>query len=191
MKTDIKQKERFDWTLAFILLLFCLISLFAISSAQTTGQYKDIFGMPVNFIPSQIQWYVVGSIIIAFTMYLEPDQYKKAAWIIYGGGVFILALLYILPESLELVAKRNGAKSWFHIPGLGSIQPAEFMKTFFIIGMARLITQHHEKFIEKTLKTDFLLLGKMMGVLFIPLMFVMEQPDLGTSLVFIAITAAL
>ena len=31
--------DRFDWTLAFIILLFLIISLLAISSAQTTGQY--------------------------------------------------------------------------------------------------------------------------------------------------------
>ena len=91
MKTNNKPVERFDWTLAFILLLFCIVSLFAIASAQTTGQYN------VNFVPSQIQWYVVGVIIIAITMYLEPEQYKKAAWIIYGGGIFLLALLEILP----------------------------------------------------------------------------------------------
>ena len=71
---------------------------------------------------------------------LGTRQYKKAAWIIYGGGVFILALLFILPDGMQLVEPRNGAKSWFHLPGIGSIQPAEFMKTFFIIGMARMIT---------------------------------------------------
>ena len=86
MNIDKKPVDRFDWPLAFILLLFFTISLIAIASAQTTGQYK-INSIPINFIPSQIQWYVVGSIIIAVTMYLEPDQYKKAAWIIYGGGV--------------------------------------------------------------------------------------------------------
>ena len=83
MKTNIKPADRFDWTLAFILLLFFLVSLFAIASAQTTGQYTLI-----NFVPSQIQWYIIGCVIIAITMFLEPDQYKKAAWIIYGGGVF-------------------------------------------------------------------------------------------------------
>lgn len=185
MRTDEKPMERFDWTLAFILLLFGLVSLIAIASAQTTGQYDR------NFIPSQIQWYVVGAIIIALAMYLEPEQYKKAAWAIYGGGIFLLALLYILPDSLELVARRNSAKSWFHLPGIGSIQPAEFMKTFFIIGLARMITQHHEKFAEKTLKTDFFLLGKIGAMLLIPLMFILLQPDLGTALVFMAITAAL
>lgn len=183
MKIPNKPADRFDWTLAFILLLFFLVSLFAIASAQTTGQYN------INFVPSQIQWYIIGCVIIAITMFLEPDQYKKAAWIIYGGGVFILALLFILPESMDLVERRNGAKSWFHLPGIGSIQPAEFMKTFFIIGMARMITMHHEKFMKKTLKTDFYLLGKIIAVLLPPLLFIMMQTDLGTGLVFIAITA--
>lgn len=180
-----KPADRFDWTLAFILLLFCLISLFSIASAQTTGQYT------VNYVLEQFKWYVVGTIIIALTMYLEPEQYKKIAWFIYGGGVFLLALLIILPDHMELVAKRNGAKSWFHLPGVGSIQPAEFMKTFFIISMARVITKHHEKFRMKTLKTDFYLLAKIIVVLFVPLLFIMLQTDLGTSLVFIAITVAL
>lgn len=186
MKTIKKPADRFDWVLAFILLLFGVISIIAIASAQTTGQYSR------NFIPSQIQWYVVGTIIIAVTMYLEPEQYKKAAWIIYGGGIFLLFLLFILPDGLSLVAPRNGAKSWFHLPfGIGSIQPAEFMKTFFIIGLARTITKHHEKHLEKTLQTDFLLLGKIVAVLLLPFVFIMLQPDLGTGLVFIAITAAL
>ncbi|MFS0577154.1 FtsW/RodA/SpoVE family cell cycle protein [Sporosarcina sp. 179-K 3D1 HS] len=185
MRTEQKPMERFDWTLAFILLLFGIISLIAIASAQTTGQYNR------NFIPSQIQWYVVGAVIIALAMYLEPEQYKKAAWAIYGGGIFLLAILYILPESMELVSRRNGAKSWFHLPGIGSIQPAEFMKTFFIIGMARMITKHHEKFVEKSIKTDFYLLGKIGVVLLIPLTFILLQPDLGTALVFLAITVAL
>ncbi|KAA0955447.1 rod shape-determining protein RodA [Sporosarcina sp. ANT_H38] len=180
-----KPADRFDWTLAFLLLLFCFISLFAIASAQTTGQYT------VNYVLEQLKWYVVGIIIIALTMYLEPEQYKKIAWFIYGGGVFLLALLIILPDHMELVEKRNGAKSWFHLPKVGSIQPAEFMKTFFIISMARLITKHHEKFSMKTLKTDFYLLAKIIVVLFVPLLFIMLQTDLGTSLVFIAITVAL
>ena len=185
MKLEQKAADRFDWTLAFILLLFGTISLVAISSAQTIGQYAT------NFIPSQIQWYVVGSIIIAVTMYFEPEQYKKAAWLIYGGGLFLLVMLYILPESMDLAARRNGAKSWFHIPGIGSIQPAEFMKTFFIIGLARVISKHHEKVTEKTLQTDFMLLLKIGAVLLVPLFFILQQPDLGTALVFLAITAAL
>lgn len=176
--------DRFDWTLAFIILLFLIISLLAISSAQTTGQYA------MNFIPRQLFWYIVGIIIIGFVMFFEPEQYKKMSWFIYGIGVLLLAILFILPDSLALVAPRNGAKSWFHLP-VGDIQPAEFMKTFYILGLARLITKHNEIYLMKTLKTDFLLLGKIGVTLIIPLAFILTQPDLGTSLVFLAITAAL
>lgn len=185
MKLNNRPSDRFDWTLAFILLLFLIVSTVAIASAQTTGQYNT------NFVPSQIQWYVVGAVIIAMMMYFDPEQYKKAAWIIYGGGVFLLFLLFILPDGMELVARRNNAKSWFHLPGLGSIQPAEFMKTFYIIGAARLITVHNEKHLHRTKQTDLMLLGKIMALLIVPLFFILEQPDLGTALVFIAITAAL
>lgn len=177
--------DRFDWTLAFIILLFLIISLLAISSAITTGQYAG-----TNFVSKQIFWYVVGAVIVGLVMFFEPEQYKKMSWIIYGSGVFLLAVLFILPGSMDLVAPRNNAKSWFHLP-IGDIQPAEFMKTFYILALARLITKHHELYSMKTIKTDLILLGKIGLTLMVPLAFILKQPDLGTALVFIAITAAL
>lgn len=177
--------SRFDWKLAFIILMFLIISLLAISSAQTTGQYGT------NFVIKQLQWYVIGAVIVTFVMYFDPDQYKKLSWYMYGFGVLLLVLLIFMPEGQGQIGQpKNGAKSWYHLP-IGSIQPSEFMKTFFILAAARLISSHHEKFQERTIKTDFLLLGKILLTLFIPLAFIMQQPDLGSSLVFLAITAAL
>ncbi len=175
--------KRFDWTLAFILLAFLAISLLAIASAQTSGQYG------INFVPLQIRWYIIGAVIVAFVMYFEPDQYKKMAWWLYGFGVFLLVMLAIIPEG-GFAVRVNGAKSWFSTP-VGNIQPAEFMKTFYILALAYLISKHHEKYQLKTIKTDFILLGKMAITLLVPLAFIMTQPDLGSSLVFLAITAAL
>lgn len=177
--------DRFDWTLAFIILLFLIVSLLAISSAITTGQYAGH-----NFVGKQIFWYAVGTIIIGIVMFLEPEQYKKMSWYIYGIGVLLLIILFLLPDSMDFVKPKNGAKSWFHLP-IGDIQPAEFMKTFYILGLARLITKHHEKYLMKSFKTDFILLAKIVGVMLLPLAFILKQPDLGTALVFFAITAAL
>lgn len=185
METKKGFADRFDWTLAFILLLFLIVSLFAISSAQTTGQYG------INFIPRQAFWYVIGAIIIGFAMFFDPDQYKKMAWVLYGIGIFLLIILIFMPEGDGQIGElRGGAKSWFHLPGIGSIQPSEFMKTFFILTAARMISNHHEKFPLKSIKTDFFLLCKIVLTAIFPLIFIMQQPDLGTSLVFIAITAA-
>ena len=175
--------NRFDWILAFILLGFLVVSLLAISSAQTSGQYG------VNYVPLQLRWYIIGAVIIGIVTYFEPEQYKKMSWYLYGFGMFLLVLLLIIPEG-DLAARVNGAKSWFKTP-FGNIQPSEFMKTFFILAMARMISKHHEKYSIKSIKTDFILLGKMGVILLVPLAFIMQPPDLGSSLVFIAITAAL
>jgi len=183
MNTQKRVGERFDWTLAFILFLFFIVSCFAISSAQTSGQYST------NFVVMQIAWYVVGGIIIGMSILLDPDQYRKLAWYLYGFGILLLILLIFAPESIA--EPRNGAKSWFTLPGIGSIQPSEFMKTFLILATSRLIVDHHQKYIYKTLKTDGLLLFKIIGVSFIPLALIMQQPDLGTGLVIVAITIGL
>ena len=46
-------------------------------------------------------------------------------------------------------------------PGIGSIQPSEFMKVFLILALANVITTHHMKNPVKTIETDLWLLGKM------------------------------
>lgn len=185
MKLSNKPSERFDWTLAFILLLFCIVSLVAIASAQTSSRYG------INYVPKQILWYGIGTFIIAATMYFEPEQYKKVSWYLYGFGVFLLIFLYFAPSGVGQIGEsKANVKRWLNLPVIGQIQPSEFIKTFFILGMAKLVSSHHEKFENKTLKTDFALLGKIMLTLIVPLAFIAEQPDLGTAIVFIAITAA-
>lgn len=175
--------ERFDWTLAFILFLFFIVSLIAISSAQTSGQYE------ANFMIKQLQWYIVGAVIIAVSMLLDPDQYRKLSLIFYGFGILLLALLMVAPGSIAPI--RNGAKSWFEIPGIGSIQPSEFMKVFLIMAISRLISDHHQKNPVKTVKSDFRLFIKICITAIIPLLLILKQPDLGTGLVIIAIAAGM
>ncbi len=187
MRISNKPTDRFDWTLAFILLLFCIVSLFAIGSAQTSGQYG------INYVPRQLVWYGVGVFIVGVAMYFEPEQYKKVSWYLYGFGIFLLLLLNFAPEGVGQLGERNAnVKRWLNFPEpIGRIQPSEFFKTFFVLGMARLIAVHHDKFEMRTLKTDLILLGKMALVLVVPLAFIAKQPDLGSGIVLIAITAAM
>ncbi|HSJ38970.1 MAG TPA: FtsW/RodA/SpoVE family cell cycle protein [Planococcus sp. (in: firmicutes)] len=185
MQTNKSFADRIDWSLAFILFLFFIVSLIAISSAQTSGQYN------VNFVPRQGLFYIVSIGLIGILMYFEPEQYKKMAYYLYGFGIFTLILLMIAPDGPGQIGEPvNGAKAWFHTPVV-NIQPAEFMKTFYILALAKMISSHHEKFSLKTVKSDLVLLGKIGFFLFIPLMFILQQPDLGTALVFIAITLAI
>lgn len=185
MQTNKSFADRLDWSLAFLLFLFFLVSLIAISSAQTSGQYS------VNFVPRQALFYVVSVGMIGVLLFFEPEQYKKMAYYLYAGGLFTLFLLMIAPDGPGQIAQPvNGAKAWFHTPVV-NLQPAEFMKTFYILALAKMISSHHEKNPLKTLKTDFFLLSKIGILVLLPLGFILLQPDLGTALVFIAITLAL
>ncbi|WP_033541721.1 FtsW/RodA/SpoVE family cell cycle protein [Planococcus sp. CAU13] len=185
MQTNKSFVDRIDWSLAFLLFLFFIVSLIAISSAQTSGQYLT------NFVPKQGLFYIISIAMIGVLMYFEPEQYKKMAYYLYGAGILLLLLLMLAPDGPGQIGRPiNGAKAWFHTPFV-NIQPAEFMKTFYILGLAKMISSHHEKFALKTTKTDLWLLGKIGILLMIPLAFILQQPDMGTALVFIAITLAI
>lgn len=171
--------SKIDYGLLFIVFLLFLASCMAIYSAQTTGQYGE------NFVLKQIVWYAVGLVMAFGIMTLDADQLKKMSWYLYGFGLLLLLGIIVAPASIAPVI--NGAKSWYRVPGLGSIQPSEFMKVFLILALATVTQNHHAKHRLKTPQTDFLLLGKLVFVTAIPILFVMKQPDLGTSLVMIAI----
>ncbi|WP_428911108.1 rod shape-determining protein RodA [Niallia sp. Krafla_26] len=179
MTTNNPTQSRLDFNLVLILMLLCLVSCIAIYSAQTTGQYNE------NFLLKQIIWYIAGSMIVAGVITLDSEQLMKITWYLYGIGIVLLAFLIVAPSSIAPVI--NGAKSWYTVPGLGSLQPSEFVKVFLILALSRVIHQHHQKHLIKTIQTDLWLLIKMGMVTMLPLLLVMQQPDLGTSLVLIAI----
>lgn len=175
--------KRFDWKLALIIIALAIVSVIAISSAQTSGQYLT------NFALKQVVWFVVGFILIGMTLILEPEQYKKIAWFTLLFGLVLLALVKWGPggQGTGLAPIYNGAKRWLNLPVIGRIQPSEFVKIFYILVVARVVSKHHENTSIKTIQTDFILLLKILGTLALPLFFIINQ-DLGTSLVFLAIT---
>ncbi|WP_181347284.1 FtsW/RodA/SpoVE family cell cycle protein [Thalassobacillus sp. CUG 92003] len=176
-----KFEQRFDWRLFFIMIALVVISCFAIYSAQQSGQYN------VNFMVQQLIWYGLGSVMIGFMLLLDPESYKKVSLYLYIFGIILLAGLMVAPN--ELAPLRNGSRSWYIIPGLGSIQPSEFMKIFLILMLSKVVTDHNYRRKTADMKSDVLLLGKMVLVVIPPLFLIMLQPDLGTALVFLAILA--
>ena len=178
MTSNQKSNTRLDYGLVLILFLLFLASCISIYSAQSTGQYSE------NFLLKQVVWYAVGIVIIAVVIRLDSDQLKKLTWYAYGFGIAMLSFLIVAPSSIAPI--RNGAKNWFVLPGVGSIQPSEFVKVFIILALARVIFNHHQKNQLKTLQTDLWLLLKIGFVTMVPLLLVIKE-DLGTALVFIAI----
>ncbi|MEK3887815.1 FtsW/RodA/SpoVE family cell cycle protein [Bacillus sp. FSL K6-3431] len=181
MTSQKKTIPKIDYGIILTLMLLTIFSLISIYSAQSTGQYLD------NFIKKQLMWYAISIIAMIVVIQMDSDQLKKLSWYAYGFGLFLLIVLFFAPETLSFTRELNGSQSWFFIPGVGSLQPSEYMKIFTIISLAKVTADHHQKFLMKTIKTDFWLMIKIGVVAFLPVVFIIQQPDLGTSLVFVAI----
>ncbi|ALC89528.1 cell cycle protein [Bacillus sp. FJAT-18017] len=176
---DKSQRSYFDVTLVFIIFLFMIISCISIYSAQKYSPYD------VNFALRQVVWFFVAIGFSSFVYLFDFEQIKRISPYIYGFGVLLLLVLFLAPESIAPETK--GAKAWFEIPGFGSLQPSEFMKVFLIIFLARVIVNHNEVHLNRTLQTDFLLLCKIGLTAAFPLGFILLQPDAGTAMAMTAI----
>ncbi|MFD1040701.1 FtsW/RodA/SpoVE family cell cycle protein [Virgibacillus byunsanensis] len=176
-----------DYTLVSILVLLGITSLF---SLYTLGPVLPAKYDNTNFLLQQLMWYGVGGVVIFLTMLIDYDRFRQITWFCYGAGLIALIMLFLrVPASI--VVEANGAVSWFYIPGMGTIQPAEFMKVFLVMALAHIMVSHNDKFIERTLNSDLWLFLKITVVAAVPTAFIAVQPDLGGLLVMVAITGSM
>ena len=184
MGQDRLSQSKLDYNLLFILFLMAIVSAIAIHSAEATLPEKL---QHVNFAYKQLQWYAIGAVVIALTMIIDYDRFFQIAWYLYGFGMLLLLGLEL---NVPGTVTNKGATSWYKLPG-GNFQPSELMKIFMIIVLSRIIVNHREKYPEPTMKDDFRLLGKIALTVLPPLILLAKQPDLGMSMVFVAITGSL
>ncbi|PAE08236.1 cell division protein FtsW [Terribacillus saccharophilus] len=174
-----------DKLILIILCLLCGISILFIFSTQSGGQ----FGAQ-NFALKQSINYVIGFTLLLLFRLLDLNQLRLLAWSFYIVSVLSLLFLTIAPESIA--PNILGAKRWFSIPFVGSIQPSEFFRISLIVIVAKLIADLKEKSLHRTMQEDLLLLGKILLVTIPPSLLVYQQPDTGMVMLYIfAIVAML
>lgn len=171
------EKYKIDKFLIIPLIIFIIISLFTIYSAQSIIN-KDIG----NLVLKQGFWYLIGIILIFFIMFIGNKQIYKYAWFLYILGNILLFLLLIFGKEI------NNAKCWFSIPGIGTFQPSEFMKIFLIIILGKLIDDFNINHINPSLKEEFFFLFKVGIIVFIPSILTFLEPDTGVVLIYLLIT---
>lgn len=122
------------------------------------------------------QHWVTGAIGLITLLVISRWRYENLIqwrWIIYG--VTNLALLIVI----FIGTTANGAQSWVTI-GNFNLQPSEFAKVGVIITLAAILHEHGADSLGMMVKT--------LVITAVPWILILLQPDLGTSLVFGAIT---
>src|SRR5699024_3025206 len=90
-----------------------------------------------------------------------------------------------------LMVEFNDIVRGISFPLLGNIQPSEFMKVILVLTIAHIMVRHNEKYVIRTVKSDLGLLVKIIMASSLPMSFIAIQPDLGSVLVLLAITASM
>ena len=154
--------RKFDWVIFSIISLFLIISFFFVWSAASE-----------KFAYKQIIWVGLGMGIF-FTL-LVFDYYSIARYSYIFYSLIIIALVFVLLFGKTVY----GAKRWIPL-GPISLQPSEFMKIALVLALSRYMM--YKKNVSKLRNILFPLL-----LTILPMILIMKQPDLGTSLVMLPI----
>lgn len=175
-------ENRIDYGIILNVMVLAIIGLLSVYSTTTLIEGGDL--VPTLF---HALWYGVGTIAVIAAMQLDSEQYWKLSTYLYGFGLLLLVLvLFFYDRELDV----TGARSWLRIGSL-SVQPSELFKPAYIVFMARVVTEHNNKYPNRTIKTDFMQLGKILMFAAPPMILIQLQNDLGTNLVIMSITAGI
>jgi rod shape determining protein RodA len=178
-----KHKDFFDAPLFLFIIMIMICSIVALISAQKYVQMDEIY------FKRQIIWFVLSFIIMGIIFYFDFESIMNITPYIYIFGILLLIFVLVGPNSITPTIK--GANSWIIVPGLGSMQPSEFMKIFLILMLSYIITKHKNKNLIGVVKSDFKLLFKICLIAFFPMGLTLLQNDFGTTLVMFVITSVI
>lgn len=168
-------KYKIDLSLLLILIIFIIISLLTINSAQHIISSN-------NLVIKQLIWYIIGFIVVYLIMTIGNKYIIKNSLFLYIIGIISLLALLLFGKDI------NNAKCWFSIPGIGTIQPSEFMKIILIIVLTDQINKFKEQFPTPSIKNEFFFLIKIGFIVLIPSILTFLQPDTGVVLIYLIIT---
>jgi cell division protein FtsW len=184
-RTDRSAVGRWFWEIDRVLLLLVTmligIGLVAVAAASPAAAERYSGGSvtfaPLHYFYRQIVWIGLSiPVMIAISM-MPREQAKRLSLI--GAALCIVALVIVPLVGPEV----NGARRWLGV-GFAQVQPSEFLKPFFIVASAWLLSLREK---DKGLPV-FWISGGLTGLVAALLML---QPDFGSTIIFGAVWIAM
>jgi rod shape determining protein RodA len=161
----------FDWALLGLVLLLCGVSVVEIYSTTVHTRFASFASKQVFFI---------GAGLVFMFIFSRIDYHRLLNWTPWAYGVGILMLAAVLSP---LGHKALGGRRWIKL-GPMLLQPSEFVKFVLILAVARYFSNLGGRSLSwRDIFKAFAMIG-------IPMLLVMKQPDLGTTLTYAPILIA-
>ncbi|MDD4601204.1 Peptidoglycan glycosyltransferase MrdB [bioreactor metagenome] len=168
---DRRLLRNLDFITIFVTCMIVAVSLIIIGSAtHVNSPSEDRYW----YVQRQGMFALVNIVLIFASLHFDYKSLSRYGNALYAVNlVMLLAVMFIGQSAL-------GAQRWIQIGSL-SLQPSEFSKLIMIIALANVLDTRTGKLNTfKDVLPIFIYVG-------IPFLLVLRQPDLGTSLVFMAI----
>jgi rod shape determining protein RodA len=155
-----------------LILLLLINSLIGVAVIYSSSHY-----IPGNFYLRQLFWIAVG--LLALLLLLILDYNVLITYSLYLYTFCIVLLLGVLVFGRII----SGAKSWFRLPFF-QIQPSEITKIAVILLLALIFSRYK----KAQLASNEGILSSV--VVFVPMILISLQPDLGTAMSYVPIFLA-
>ena len=162
--TKLSSRLHLDAPLLAALLLLVLGGLSVLYSAG---------GGDLNLVVRQAIRLGAGFLILLVLAQVPPRSYRFWTPVIYALGVILLALVVLVGTEAK------GATRWLTLPGIGRFQPAELTK----LAVPAMVAWF---FSERNLPPTKMDVLAALGLIFLPVVMIAVQPDLGTSILIAA-----
>ena len=153
------------------LLAFGTVLVYAATKSWFTSQHLD----PQYYLKRHIINILIGLAMAYGTTLIDYRLLRAYTPIVWGLGV--LGLIAVITPGIGSTV--NGAKAWIALPGGFQIQPAELAKISIILGISMVLAERNGMGSDPT-DQDVL---KSLAVASLPILLIMLQPDLGTTLI--------
>ncbi|HEY1342664.1 MAG TPA: rod shape-determining protein RodA [Bryobacteraceae bacterium] len=157
-----------DWPLMFIVIIICGIGVLQIFSATLDTDFHSAWWKQIFYIAG-------GLVLMWIILAIDYHTFMHHVPLMYILSILALVATYVAGDKVW------GSKRWIPLPGGVHLQVSEFVKLVIILLVARYLTE------LKTEELEIQEMLKMAGLVLVPVALVLKQPDLGTSLTYIAV----
>jgi rod shape determining protein RodA len=168
--------QHFDWPFLGLTLAIGGIGILTLYSSVAAN--ADVTEMRRLVYVKQAYWFGISSGVMILLVLFSYRWLRRLAFPIYGLSVGLLLAVILFGKEV------SGSQRWLTL-GPVSLQPSEMMK----IGLVVMLAQY---FSENASEEGFSLLGLWKPLLWtlVPFVLILQQPDLGTSLILLLIAGS-
>jgi len=177
-RSDTSPIGRWFWEIDKVLLLLVTvliaIGLIAVAAASPAAGHRYSGGnvqfSELYYFWRQLAWIAIGVPVMIGISMMPKDRARRLS--LFGAAFFFVLLVFVPLIGPE----HNGARRWIEF-GVGQVQPSEFLKPFFVIAMAWLLSLKDS---DKSLPV-YPISAAVTGAVAVLLM---KQPDFGSTIIF-------